>query len=64
MKKIYLTPEISIQTLSVTDVLLSASIQVDSENKVEEETEIGFVKEDTNIRNIWDDDWSQKAESK
>jgi len=41
-------------------VLQPTSIQIDDNNKVDNEGDIGFTKEERQGKNVWDDDWSKQ----
>ena len=61
VKKIYQTPEIHTHILAMHDVVLQpTSIQIDDNNKVDNEGDIGFTKEERQGKNVWDDDWSKQ----
>ena len=56
--KRYTTPTTSVLYIH-TERLLQDSLKVDSTNKVEDNQDIGFVKEDAaRDGGIWDNDWN------
>lgn len=59
MKK-YLSPSISVIRIMGKEQLLDNSIKVNSNEKVSNSNDIGFVKEQrTENYNVWGDDWSK-----
>ena len=61
VKKIYQTPDTHTHILAMRDVVLQpTSIQIDDKDKVDNEGDIGFTKEERQGKNVWDDDWSKQ----
>lgn len=59
MKTEYISPALRVRILG-TESLLANSIKVESTQKVQNTSDIGFVKEQSSgSYNVWDDDWSK-----
>jgi len=58
--KTYIQPEICIISLATHGMLLINSIEVNSTDKVESSSDIGFVKEQKSRNyDVWNEDWSK-----